>query len=235
MRTLVLFDIDGTLLSSASAGRRAISAAFAEEFDALDFFDAVRFDGKTDPQIVRELYTAAGVPERASPERIDALLERYVQYLEGELAARGHLVRTLPGIPALLDALEQVPEVCLGLLTGNIVAGARLKLGAAGIPHDRFALGAYGSDSAHRPELPPIAARRAAAFFGHEPSGHDVVILGDTPADVTCGQGIGARAVAVATGAYDVAALEAAGAHATFATFEDTAAVLGAILCSNSN
>lgn len=235
MRTLVLFDIDGTLLSSASAGRRAISAAFAEEFDAIDFFDAVRFDGKTDPQIVRELYAAAGVPERATPERIDALLDRYVQYLEGELAARGHLVRTLPGIPALLDALEQVPDVCLGLLTGNIVAGARLKLGAAGIPHDRFALGAYGSDSAHRPELPPIAARRAAAFFGHEPSGHDVVILGDTPADVTCGQGIGARAVAVATGAYDVATLEAAGAHAAFATFEDTAAVLGAILCSNSN
>lgn len=235
MKHLVLFDIDGTLLRSASAGRRAIQAAFAEEYDALDFFDAVRFDGKTDPQIVRELYAAAGHPERATASRTDELLARYLVHLEAELAARGHLVQALPGVHPLLEALERRDDVVVGLLTGNVVTGARLKLGAAGIGFERFALGAYGSDSAHRPELPPIAAARAEALMGRTPGGHDVIILGDTPADVTCGECIGARAVAVATGAYSRDALLAAGAYAAFETFDDTDAVLEAMLCANSN
>lgn len=235
MKQLVLFDIDGTLLQSASAGRRAIQAAFAEEFPDTTFFEAVRFDGKTDPQIVRELYHAAGAPERATAERTEALLDRYVLHLERELGERGHLVQTLPGITDLLAALEARGDVLVGLLTGNIVPGARLKLAAAGLAFDRFALGAYGSDSGYRPDLPPIAAARAEAFLGHVPTGHDVVILGDTPADVTCGASIGARAVAVATGAYSVAELDAAGAYRSFETFADTAAVMEALLCSNSN
>lgn len=230
MHTLVLFDIDGTLLASGSAGRRAITRAFAEEFDDLAFFDQVRFDGKTDPQIVAELCTAAGVPERATPEWTAGLLARYVLHLEREVGERGHLIRPLPGIPALLAALEAVEGVCVGLLTGNVEPGARLKLGAAGLPFDRFRLGAFGSDHAERPALPAIAARRAAPLFGREPRGGEVVIIGDTPADVTCGAALGARAVAVATGAYDPEALAAAGADAVFATLDATEAVLDAIL-----
>lgn len=232
MRRLVLFDIDGTLLRSASAGSRAIEAAFAEEYDDTSFFRAVRFDGKTDPQIVRELYQAAGHPERATNARIEALLDRYLAHLERGLSERGHLVRTLPGIVALLAALESRSDALVGLLTGNIVSGARLKLGAADLAFSRFALGAYGSDSANRPDLPAIAAARAEQFLGRIPTGHDVVILGDTPADVTCGAGIGARAVAVATGSYSVAELDAAGAWASFDTFVDTDAVLEAVLGS---
>ncbi|MES2304489.1 MAG: HAD family hydrolase [Gemmatimonadota bacterium] len=231
MKRLVLFDIDGTLLLSASAGRRAIEAAFAEEFADTSFFESVRFDGKTDPQIVRELYHAAGAPDRATPEQTDFLLSRYVNHLERVLGERGHLVRTLPGITELLAALELRDDVLVGLLTGNIVPGARLKLAAAGLAFDRFALGAFGSDSGHRPDLPPIAAARAEAFLGHLPSGHDVVILGDTPADVTCGASIGARAIGVATGSYSVAELDAAGAYRSFETFTDTAAVMEALLC----
>ncbi|MEP6590626.1 MAG: HAD family hydrolase [Gemmatimonadota bacterium] len=230
MRRLILFDIDGTLLQSASAGRRAIEAAFAEEYEDTGFFDAVRFDGKTDPQIVRELYVAAGHPDRATVDRTDTLLGRYLAHLERELGERGHLVRTLPGIMELLAALEARDDVLVGLLTGNVVAGARLKLGAAGIGFERFALGAYGSDSGHRPDLPAIAAARAEPFLGRIPTGHEVVILGDTPADVTCGAAIGARAVAVATGSYQVAELDAAGAYRSFDTFADTAAVLEALL-----
>ena len=235
MRRLVLFDIDGTLLQSASAGRRAILAAFAEEYEDTNFFDAVRFDGKTDPQIVRELYHAAGHPERATPARAEVMLDRYLVHLERELRERGHLVQTLPGIVELLTALESRSDALVGLLTGNIIPGARLKLGAAGLAFERFALGAYGSDSGHRPDLPSIAAARAEPFLGHVPTGHHVVILGDTPADVTCGASIGARAVAVATGAYSVAELDAAGAWRSFATFADTDAVLEAVLCTNSN
>lgn len=230
MRRLVLFDIDGTLLQSASAGRRAIEAAFAEEFPDTSFFDAVRFDGKTDPQIIRELYHAAGLPDRATEARTDSLLASYLVHLEQVLSERGHLVRALPGITELLLALHSHPDVVVGLLTGNVVAGARLKLGAAGIDVERFAVGAYGSDSSHRPDLPPIAAARAAAILGRVPSGHDVVILGDTPADVTCGSSIGARAIGVATGSYSAAELDAAGAYRSFDTFADTAAVLEALL-----
>ncbi len=235
MHTLVLFDIDGTLLDSSSAGRRAIRRALHDEFPDLAFFDRVRFDGKTDRQIVAELYLAAGVPERATRERTDALLAAYLGHLETEVRAPDHRVRALPGVPALLDALDAVEGVCVGLLTGNIVDGARLKLGAAGLPFERFRVGAYGSDSAHRPDLPAIATARAVDLFGRLPSGTEVVILGDTPADVTCGAGIGARAVAVATGAYDTTTLAAAGAAAVFENFVTTADVVEAILCSNSN
>lgn len=230
LNTLVLFDIDGTLLTSAAAGRDAIRRAFAEELEDLGFFDQVRFDGKTDPQIVRELYTAAGLPHRATDHATARLLDRYLEHLVGELAARRERVRPLPGILELLDALEARGDVCVGLLTGNVVGGAQLKLNAAGIGFDRFRLGAYGSDSGDRPMLPPIAVERALPLFGRALSGAEVVIIGDTPADVTCGASIGVRAVAVATGAYGEAELRAAGAHATFATLEATEVVVDAIL-----
>lgn len=230
LRTLVLFDIDGTLLSSSAAGRSAIRRAFEEEYDRLDFFDAVRFDGKTDPQIVRELYHAAGHADRAEEAAILALLERYLSHLEEELEARRGLVNPLPGIPPLLDALEARSEVCVGLLTGNVVRGAQLKLSAAGIDPARFRLGAYGSDHADRPMLPAIAVERATQLFGRIPSGDEIVIIGDTPADVTCGASLGVRAVAVATGSYTVAELQEAGAHATFTDLSDTDEVVSAIL-----
>lgn len=230
MRRLVLFDIDGTLLRSAQAGGRALRAAFQQEYADLSFFDAVRLDGKTDPQIVAELHSAAGFPERHTDETLTRVLERYLVELDREISERGHLVEACPGVPALLDALEQRSDVVVGLLTGNIVSGARAKLRAAGIGFERFVIGAFGSDSAHRPDLPPIAAERAAARFGRVPRGEEVVIIGDTPADVTCGAGISARAVAVATGRFTQRELRDAGAYATFETLADTAAVLQAIV-----
>jgi phosphoglycolate phosphatase len=230
MRRLVLFDIDGTLLTSMRAGFQALRTAFAEEYADLAFFDTVRFDGKTDLQIISELHTAAGFPERATADRSLRILDRYLAHLEVAVADRADRVRPCAGVGDLLDALEAQPDVVIGLLTGNVLPGARVKLGAAGIAFDRFRLGAYGSDSAHRPDLPPIAAERARTLFGRTPHGEEVVIIGDTPADVACGAGISARAVAVATGSYSVMDLEATGAYATFATLADTGAVLKAIL-----
>src|SRR2546422_599182 len=113
--------------------------------------------------------------------------------------------------------------------TAGARRGARLKLRQAGLEPGRFRVGAYGSDSHRRPGLPAVAARRAAALAGRAFAGEDIVIVGDTPDDVACGRPIGARAVAVATGFYDVAALRAAGATHVFATLADTAAVLDAI------
>ena len=136
----------------------------------------------------------------------------------------------MPGVVALLDRLEAEPGVVLGLLTGNVAEGAALKLRSAGLDPNRFRVGAYGSDAAHRPELAPIAARRAQPYFGRVPSGSEVVIIGDTPADIACGSCIDARAIGVATGAYSVADLAACGPHAVFENLSDTERVLGAIL-----
>ena len=229
-RKLVLFDIDGTLLLSAGAGRRAILAALAEYIPDLNAVAGIRFDGKTDPQIVTELLAAAGDSAPDDEERIGAVLRRYVAHLEMELAVHGHKSRMMPGIPALLDALEADAEVVLGLLTGNVAEGARLKLSAVGLEPGRFQVGAFGSDHARRGELPPIAARRAEPHFGRIPTGPEVVIIGDTPADVSCAECIGARTVAVATGGFSVGELEAAGAHAVFADFSDLARAREAIL-----
>lgn len=229
LRRLVLFDIDGTILLTAGAGRRAITAALTELVGGRPGFERIRFDGKTDPQIVAELLAAAGDPGPPEGERVRAVCERYVGLLERELATASG-TRLMPGFPAILDRLEAEARVVLGLLTGNLERGAALKLRAAGIDPGRFKVGAYGSDAAHRPDLPAIAARRAEPFFGRPAAGAEIVIIGDTPADVTCGAGVGARAVAVATGSYTVAELAACGAHAVFADLGDTDRALEAIL-----
>ena len=231
MTRLVLFDIDGTILLSDGAGRRAILAALTRQYGSCEAWGAVRFDGKTDPQILLELLAAAG--HQADAAKIGAhvaeLGRDYVTLLRQELAKPGHQTTIMPGIPNLLDQVEATQGAILGLLTGNFVEGAGLKLRSGGIDPSRFRVGAYGSDSAHRSELPPIAAQRAAELFGRVPTGHEVVIVGDTPADVACGRSIGARAIAVATGHYSVAELEAAGAVAAFENFSETGAVMEAI------
>ena len=229
-RRLVLFDIDGTLLISAGAGRRAIRAAMAELVGDDTVFDRVRFDGKTDPQIVEELLHEAGHDEPADADRIAGVCSRYVDLLEAELAAGRTKVTLMPGVQRLLDRLESESGVVLGLLTGNLERGAALKLRAGGIDPQRFRLGAYGSDSAYRPDLPPIAARRAVPHFGRVPDGDEVVIIGDTPADIACGRGICARAVAVATGSYSVEQLADHAPHAVFPDLAATDDVLAALL-----
>lgn len=230
-RKLVLFDIDGTILLTAGAGRRALLAALADEVEDVTGLERVRFDGKTDPQIVAELLEVAGMPEPRESERVRAVCARYVGYLARELEHPASKTTLMPGIPELLDRLDEEEGVVLGLLTGNVAEGAALKLRSGGIDPARFRVGAYGSDAGHRPHLPPIAARRAAPLFGREPAGSEVVIIGDTPADIGCGSCIDARAVAVATGSYSASDLAACAPHAVFENFRDTQRVLEAILC----
>jgi phosphoglycolate phosphatase-like HAD superfamily hydrolase len=225
---LILFDIDGTILLTAGAGRRAIVAALGEEVGDTAAFGRVRFDGKTDPQIVTELLEAAGHPGPHASDRVSAICRRYVELLANELERYSGRTTVMPGVHPLLDRLE-AEGVVLGLLTGNVAQGAALKLRSAGLDPSRFRVGAYGSDSAHRPDLPPIAARRAEAYFGRVPAGPEVVIIGDTPADIACGECIDARAVAVATGGYSVADLAACGPHAVFEDLSETDRVIDAI------
>lgn len=230
-RKLVLFDIDGTLLLTAGAGRRAILAALTEEVRDATGLERVRFDGKTDPQIVVELLEVAGQRESRESDRVRSLCQRYVGHLARELEHPASKTTLMPGIRDLLDRLDDEDGVVLGLLTGNVAEGAALKLRSGGLDPSRFQVGAYGSDAGHRPDLPPIAARRAAPLFGRVPTGSEVVIIGDTPADIACGSCINARAVAVATGSYSVSDLAACAPHAVFENLRDTERVIEAILC----
>lgn len=226
---VVLFDIDGTILWTDGAGRRAVHRALEDVFGA-PVPDGLEFDGKTDPQIVRELMQLAGVTHGDIDGRLEHALERYVQLLHTELGALESHDHVLPGIRALLDALESRDDVLLGLLTGNVLPGAVAKLTAVGIDATRFRVGAFGSDHAHRPELPAIARHRAEALLGRQIPGSEVVVIGDTPADLGCGRGIGARAIGVATGRYTVDDLRACGPAAVFEDLSDTDAVVRAVM-----
>jgi phosphoglycolate phosphatase len=228
---LVLFDIDGTLVWTDGAGRRAIHHALTAVFGATGPAD-YRFDGKTDPQIVRDLMRHVGHDDAHIDDRMPALFDLYVQRLRDELRAPGYRPRVLPGVFEVLDALDAREDVVLGLLTGNLREGARAKLESVGIDPNRFRVGAFGSDHEHRPSLPGVAHRRLHELFGVEVRGSDVVIIGDTPADVTCGRALGARAIGVATGRYTPDELWAAGAAAVFDDLSDTATVVTEILAN---
>jgi phosphoglycolate phosphatase-like HAD superfamily hydrolase len=195
---LILFDIDGTLLSAGGAPRRAFRRALTEFFGTEGAAATDDFSGKTDPQIVYDLMTAAGFGDDHIAERIAAVFESYVTGLAAELEKEtGH--RLLPAVAELVPRLAEDPRVVLGLVTGNVETGARLKLDHFGL-WDRFRLGAFGSDERERDRLPPIAVERARKLTGRSFEGEEVVIVGDTPADVRCARAVGAIAVAVATG-----------------------------------
>ena len=229
MKRVVLFDIDGTILWTDGAGRRAVHGALRDVF-GVPARDGHEYDGKTDPQIVHELMLLAGIGAPEIQHRLPEALARYVELLGVELGDLDHRDKIFPGVVALLDALDARDDVLLGLLTGNVREGAVAKLTAVGLEPDRFRIGAFGSDHAERPELPAIARARAEALLGCEVSGGSVVVIGDTPADMACGRGIGARAIGVATGRYSTDDLRACDAAAVFTDLSDTAAVMHAIM-----
>jgi phosphoglycolate phosphatase-like HAD superfamily hydrolase len=171
----------------------------------------------------------AGFDDETITARMPMLLRRYTDGLVARLAEPERHISMYPGVGALIDAVDAHPDMMLGLLTGNVDRGARLKLGAVGLDFDRFRVNAFGSDSEVRAQLPAIAHARMREVTGIDLAGSDVVVIGDTPADIACGRDLGARAIAVATGRYSV---EELAAHAPYAVFEDlgdTDAVMAAI------
>jgi len=196
-RRLVLFDIDGTLITDRGAARHAFAAALAATFDYRDDLGRYDFSGRTDPQIAFMILRDAGWKDDDIAARLPQLWSRYLDDLAK--SATPDRVRTLPGILPLLDALQPLERVTLALLTGNIEPGARLKLGGAKL-NEYFPFGAFGSDSAKREELPPIAVERASRIDGYRFSGRDVVIIGDSIYDVRCGTPHDATTIAIASG-----------------------------------
>ena len=226
---LVLFDIDGTLLSSEGMGRASMQQALDEVFGSPGS-SAYRYDGKTDRQIVREVMRLEGHSDEHIDSRMETLMERYLEGLRQGAKSGKFNVQPLAGVPEILDALERRDDVVLGLLTGNIAPGARIKLSAAGIDPDRFRVSAFGSDHEHRPELPAIAQRRASEVLGLSIAGEKVVVIGDTPADIACGRSLGARSIGVASGHYTVEQLEEHHPYAALPSLANTQQVLEVIM-----
>ena len=231
MRRLVLFDIDGTLLSDGGASRSAFAGALAVVYGYEGQLSRYDFSGRTDPQITHMVLRDFGL----AAEEIDAELPRlWEAYLEGlSRNATPERVRVMPGIRELVVALEEHEEIALALLTGNIERGARLKLGGAGL-NDYFPFGAFGSDSPDRTDLPPIAMRRASAHLGRDFRGRDVVIIGDSIYDVRCGVPYDATTIAVASGKTPAEMLRAENPRHFFESAEDLGAMMEAILGARS-
>ena len=252
---LVLFDIDCTLIDAHGAGGRAILRAIKDVYGVEGELGDYSFHGRTDPgiisdlavlwgagdpdaangragretqpQVVHDVAEALGTPADLVERRVDECITRYLELLQEEIVRVA--VETLPGIRELVTALAADRRALVGLLTGNVEEGARLKLEPTGLL-SLFKVGAYGSDSALRADLPAVAVARAEALNGRRYSGKDVVVIGDTPADVQCGASLGVTAVAVATGRHTVEELAAHAPDHLFADLADWRAAYAAIL-----
>jgi phosphoglycolate phosphatase-like HAD superfamily hydrolase len=203
---LILFDVDGTLLSTDGRAGAALGLAMRETFGTAGPIEGYGFAGKTDPQIVHELLGRAGLTRTEVAAGLPEVFERYCEHLTRTLSPAN--TRPLAGVLALLEALEESPDLALGLLTGNIERGAAIKLAAAGID-GRFPVGAFGSDDEDRNRLVPVARERARERWRQDFPGTRTVVIGDAEADVRCARAGGALAVAVASGTTPRGALAA--------------------------
>jgi phosphoglycolate phosphatase-like HAD superfamily hydrolase len=218
-----LFDIDGTLVLTGGAGSRAMGRAFEEVYRVANAFDGVAVSGRTDHNILVEVFERAGVAPEPAP--FAAFCERYYEHLALALAEPHPQKGVMPGVRALLDALAPRRDVFVGLLTGNFAPSARLKLEHFDL-WQYFPWGAFGDDAADRNGLLPVAVARARANGAPAVAPDRVIVVGDTPLDVACAAASGARAVAVATGSADAATLQACGADVVFEDLSDTRAFL---------
>jgi|SRR5215212_913575 len=224
---LVLFDIDGTLITDRGAARDSFAGALASVYGYRGDLSRYDFSGRTDPQIARMVLRDANWTDGDIDARLPQLWDAYLEGLARN--ATPERVRALPGIRELVAELESHASVILGLLTGNIEPGARLKLDGAAL-NGYFPFGAFGSDSANRNELPPIAMQRATEMHGHRVQGSDVVILGDSIYDIRCGVPYDATTIAIASGKTSAETLRAENPRHFFESAEDLGALMSAIL-----
>lgn len=225
MNKLILWDIDGTIIVSHGAGVRAMERALTKRFGVKCDLSKIDWAGRTDSWITGEVFRHTGLPD--TPQNSHDYLETYLELLPIELRD-GQQGQILPGVLELLETFHNHKEIAQGLLTGNLKRGAELKLTHFKVWH-YFEFGAYADDSSVRNDLGPHALRRAKARHAVDFPPDRTFIIGDTPYDIECGQVIGARTIAVATGKYSVAELAAHQPTAVFENFADTAAFLRVI------
>jgi phosphoglycolate phosphatase len=218
---LLLFDIDGTLLTSGGAGERALILGFKDRFGIDDDFKTIDIAGRTDSGIAQQVFRKHRIAE--TPENLAAFFDGYLHRLATLLPTTPG--RLLPGILNLLEALKERDDVVVGLLTGNLARGAELKLTHYGVWH-YFEFGAFADDHHDRNELGRFACARALERSGCDFPAEQIYILGDTPHDIACARAIGAHAIAVATGGFTREQLLQAAPDHFFDDLSDLARVL---------
>ena len=216
---LILFDIDGTLVDTGGAGSRSLNLAFYKLFSIENAFHGISMAGKTDSQIIREGLTKHDISIDGSYEDI---IEAYLWHLQREMNNDKKKIK--PGIYDVLNTLRTKDNFALGLLTGNLEKGARIKLHPFKL-NEYFSTGAFGSDDIHRNNLLPIAVKRYEELLQHTISIEESIIVGDTPRDIECAHIYGATCIAVATGPYSYEELVNAGADFVVHDFSDKTAI----------
>ncbi|NWF51499.1 MAG: HAD hydrolase-like protein [Nitrospirae bacterium] len=212
---LLLFDIDGTLIDSGEAGTRSLNLAFKELFSIENAFYEISMAGKTDIQIIKEGLRKYGIPIN---KNTDSVIGTYLKHLKIEINNDSKHIK--PGIYELLEILKLVNNIKLGLLTGNLEHGARIKLQPFRL-NGYFPTGAFGSDDEDRDRLLPIAIKRFEKIYQKEIAVSKCIVIGDTPKDVNCAKINGALCVGVATGPYSISDLIEAGADIVFNDLTD--------------
>jgi len=203
---IVLFDIDGTIILTRGAGRRVLEEAINHVFGRTLDASSIRFSGKTDPQIVREILEANEIAEPELSEARTAILQRYADNFSIEELLP--TLEVLPGVKELIDLLSRNPSIKIGLLTGNLEETSWLKIDAAEIDRAFFEIGGYGSDSEDRYSIPAIVLEKARKHFKEDFSGDQLIIIGDTEHDIKCGRSVEAKSIGVATGHYTLEDLQ---------------------------
>jgi phosphoglycolate phosphatase len=216
-KTLILWDIDGTILHSGGAGMKALEAALREVFGVSGPLAGIDFAGRTDPWIIRQIFARFGIEH--SRENVLRYVDGYIALLPAVLGESS--ARVLPGVAKILGQAAAHPSAVQGLLTGNLRRGAETKLGFHGL-WGFFPIGAFADDSEVRNELGPHALRRARGHWGLDFPADRVWVVGDTPHDIACARAIGARSLAVATGGSKLAELAGHDPDAVLENLDDT-------------
>ena len=203
---LILFDIDGTLIDSGGAGVRSLDLAFRKVFSIANAFQDISMAGKTDTQIIKEGFKKHGISEDG---KMDEIIDAYLDNLREEI--RNDRKHVKPGIYEFLDELSCSKDAALGLLTGNLEKGARIKLDPFRL-NRYFPSGAFGSDDEDRNMLLPVAVGRFEELLKQRINIRESIVIGDTPRDVECAHIYGALCIGVATGPYSFESLVEAGA-----------------------
>ena len=197
-KKLILFDIDGTLILTGGVAARLMAEAVAEQVGMPVQWNIRDFVGNTDRNIIYTLLNRSGVREAIIEETTNRSIENYLKKLEQELK-KDEVVTILPGVRQVLAVLKNDSRCALGLLTGNVLAGAQIKLAKEDL-FSYFPIGAFGDDALKREQLPSFAIQRAEKYYGHFFDKKDIWIVGDSVNDIKCAQANHLKSLAVASG-----------------------------------
>jgi phosphoglycolate phosphatase-like HAD superfamily hydrolase len=214
---LILFDIDGTLIFSGYAGSNALKRTFEKFYGIKEPLKGIRPDGMTDPEIIREIFRK-NLKREVTEEEMEKVLKEYIENLKETVWNKDYKV--FEGVRELLTSLKKNKEFLIGLATGNIYEGAKIKLLPSNL-WDFFEIGAFASDSPNREEILVIAKKRADEYVKNKGEIDKVIVIGDTPLDIIAAKKAGFIGIAVATGNFKKEELEIYKPFHVFENFKD--------------